>query len=62
MGTRIKPGRKGRGHRSQAIPDPVTHHRCGVCGKKRLDPWGKVPRLKYGDGEAAHPYCAKAGG
>jgi hypothetical protein len=53
-------GRKGRGTGSQRVPDPITHHACQYCGKRRMDVWNKVPRLKYGtEGKAAHPYCAR---
>lgn len=56
-------GRKGRGVRAKRFPDPTTHHACQYCGKRRVDAWGKVPRLKYGtEGKAAHPYCAKTEG
>lgn len=49
-------GRKGRG--SSVDPDRLTRHRCGLCGKRRPDGWGKVPRAKYGeDGGYAHPQC-----
>jgi hypothetical protein len=55
--TDAKAHKKGRGGRAFST---LTEHSCHICGQRKRDKWGKVPRIKYGtkEGRAAHPSCS----